>query len=119
MAEKIPLRAVPSLAEVAANPVLLRQLPVDILVGLRSETTGLTADIEAQLLLLAADGRRRPAESDHLILIEDAARLLATSVDSLHRRWRQLPFAFKDPIDGKIKFSANGIQKHIAERTGH
>ena len=59
-----------------------------------------------------------PSKEDDLVLVAEAAALLRTSRDSLYSKWSKLPFAFKDPIDGRVKFSRNGIQKYIARRMG-
>jgi hypothetical protein len=55
---------------------------------------------------------------DEMLGIEEAARALHTSVDSLHRKWKKLNFCFKDPIDNRLKFSRSGIEKYQRARTG-
>jgi len=57
-------------------------------------------------------------ELDGLELGDGAAKMLATSADTLYSKWKKLPFAFKDPLDGKIKFRVSGIERYIAGRTG-
>jgi hypothetical protein len=70
----------------------------------------LAADLQTLLLGSGADGQKGARESDRLILIDEAAKMLATSEDTLYSKWKRLPFAFKDPLDGKIKFRVSGIE---------
>jgi hypothetical protein len=82
---------------------------------------GQIAPLEAHLRALLAASEKpemsRPRDSCQVVLIEEAAKRLATSEDTLYTKWRKLPFAFKDPLDGKIKFRVNGIDEYIASRT--
>jgi hypothetical protein len=69
---------------------------------------------------LGTNGRPNATVEDEVVDIAATARLLRTSVDSLHRKWKKLPFAFKDPIDGRLKFRRSGIERYVAQRaSGH
>jgi hypothetical protein len=65
----------------------------------------------------ATEAKAQTGDPERIVLIEEAARLLGTSVDTLYDKWRKLPFAYKDPLDGKVKFRISGIEKYIQRRT--
>jgi hypothetical protein len=56
------------------------------------------------------------AAPDRLLTAEDAAALLAVSVDWLRRR-ADLPFVVR-PSEGLVRYSARGIAEYIARRMG-
>jgi hypothetical protein len=109
----------PTLDEVAASPSILDDLPLPALAALARQVEHLAADTRVALLSRTANGRSDGrAVADEVLLIEAAAALLKTSIDSLHTKWKRLPFAYKDPLDGRLKFSRRGIEKYVAARTG-
>jgi hypothetical protein len=107
----------PTLDEVAASPSILDSLPLPALTALARQVEHLAADtriaLMTRVLNVQADGK---GEADEVLLIEAAATLLKTSTDSLHTKWKHLPFAYKDPLDGRLKFSRRGIERYIASR---
>jgi hypothetical protein len=111
---------IPALESVQANPDLIERLPSEVIAALYSQAASVEAILRARLLALNAVGQGQPMsiESERALHIEEAARLLNTSADSLYRKWPKLPFAYKDPLDGKIKFSLRGIERYIASRAG-
>jgi excisionase family DNA binding protein len=49
-----------------------------------------------------------------LLDIKEASKVLNLSEDYLYRHWNELPFAFT--IGKQIRFSMQGMMKHIEER---
>jgi hypothetical protein len=41
--------------------------------------------------------------------------MLRTTKDSLYRRGRRLGLGYKDPLDGRVKFSRRALEGHISE----
>lgn len=104
---------VPTLAEVAQDRALLDGLPVDALIELGRLTGHLDADIRAAVSQrqMVAD-RSHPGPGDVLDVAAAAARL-GTSEDSLYRKHRRLGLGYKDPLDGRLKFTAQEIADYI------
>lgn len=113
------LTLLPTLDQLTADPGHLNRLPLTVLVDLRGRVDHLRAELDRAITLrLARHDGEAPAEGDRALTIEEAAQLLHTSKDTLYRKWRKLPFAYKDPVDGHIKFSFLGLQKHLRQRQG-
>lgn len=108
--------AVPTLAQIMEDRTLLDALPSDVLIGLRRECDHLYADLDAEIARQQQARWMGTTEPERVVLIDEAARMLATSEDTLYSKWRKLPFAFKDPLDGKIKFRVTGLDRYIAGR---
>jgi hypothetical protein len=108
---------VPTWDELFKNPSLVAALPPEVQDDLYAQVAMLEARFRARVLARASSQKLGP-ESNDLVLIEEAATMLRTSKDSLHSKWSRLPFAFKDPLDGKIKFSRSRIERYIASRVG-
>lgn len=92
-------------------------LPAALVADLYRQVAPVEATLRARLLRIGAS-QPEAAEPDRLLRKREAAKILATSEDSLNRRWPTLTFAFKDPIDGHLKFSLRGIERYIASQTG-
>ena len=81
------------------------------------EALGEAEKLKARLWTrLYAAGIPRQEEEDRLLEVEEAARRLAISTDTLYRRARELPFTVR--IGGNVRFSAQGISRFIATRQG-
>jgi hypothetical protein len=109
--------AIPSLAEVIADPGLARDVSLPTLVEYRRQAAHLVADLDAAIL------SRPPAEmgqidDSHLpvLTIDEAAARLRTSQDSLYRKWRRLRLGYRDPFDRKIKFTEKEITDYIGRQ---
>ena len=103
---------VPSLGEVLADAAILGRLPLEALIGLRRQVRHLDADVDAALarrLALGAD-RSEPIE---VVGVEEAAKLLDTSTDSLYRKHKRFRLGYIDTLDGRLKFSKQEINEHI------
>jgi hypothetical protein len=113
--------AVPGLDELDANPALAETLSPPVLRDRARRAARLAGDLQALLLGRAGEQQKPAPQPDRLILIDEAAKMLATSEDTLYSKWKRLPFAFKDPLDGKIKFTVSGIEKYVTGRlkSGH
>jgi hypothetical protein len=102
------------LEAIAADSRALDGLPLSTLAALYEQAGIATARLQARLLTAGREANEQPPE--RVVLIEDAAKLLKTSPDALYSRWRRLPFAYKDTLDGKLKFRVSGIERYIATR---
>ena len=111
--------AVPSLDELAAKRELVEQLPLDTLRARARDAAMLAADLQVTLLArLTKDGAATNSDTSEMLLdLHEAAGRLRISPDTLYSKWKRLPFAFKDPLDGRLKFRASGIERYIAART--
>ncbi len=82
-----------------------------------SEALGEAEKLKARLWVrLYALTVPRQEDADRLLEVDEAARLLSLSPDTLYRRAGQLPFTVR--IGGSVRFSALGIQKFIRARQG-
>jgi predicted DNA-binding transcriptional regulator AlpA len=54
-------------------------------------------------------------QADRLLVIQEAARMLNTSVDWLYRQWRTLPFVVQ-LSPRQLRFSAKGIQRWLGQQ---
>jgi hypothetical protein len=109
--------AIPSLAEVVANPSLAGGLSLPTLVEYRRQAAHLIADLDAEILS-RPPGRMGQVDDSHLpvLTIAEAAARLSTSQDSLYRKWRRLRLGYRDPLDGKIKFTEKEITDYIGRQ---
>jgi excisionase family DNA binding protein len=86
-------------------------------IGELSEALGEVERLKARLWVwLYAEGAPQQQEEDRLLEVEEAARRLAVSKDTLYRKARDLPFTVR--IGGNVRFSAQGISRFIATRQG-
>jgi predicted DNA-binding transcriptional regulator AlpA len=82
-----------------------------------SEALGATERLKAKLWARLYDlGVPRKGEADRLLDVEEAARVLTLSPDTLYRRASELPFTVR--LGGSVRFSSDGIQKFICSRQG-
>jgi hypothetical protein len=107
------------LEQVLLNPKLLDSMPRACLVKLYQEAARVEAELRARLLAQTqATGANVPATLEPPLNLGQAAALLATSKDTLYRKWQQLPFAYKDQLDGQIKFSRAGLESYMRKSGG-
>lgn len=103
---------VPSLGEVLADRTLLGGLPISVLVDLRRQLRHLDADLDAVI----AD-RMAPASSHQdmttVLGVDETARRLDTSPDSLYRKRKRLRLGYIDPLDGRLKFTGQEIAEYV------
>ncbi len=107
----------PQLARLLADPSRVAEMPAEEIPALLGQLERLRAELWRRMISATASENGRsgiPAEGLPLSLAE-AARMLRTSPDTLYRKWRKLPFAYKDPIDGRVKFSLAGIDKYLRQ----
>ena len=80
-------------------------------------------DVAAMLTRLAAAqariaayliDRRSPQAADRLLDASETAAILGVSKTYLYRRSKRLPFIVR--FDGKLRYSARGIERFIASR---
>jgi len=104
--------AVPTLAEIQLDIGLLERVQLDALITLRRQARHLEAD------LAAAIERRMVREPAPPVLgevlgVEEAAKRLGTSPDSLYRKHRRLRLGYKDPLDGRLKFTEQELAEYV------
>jgi hypothetical protein len=106
---------VPTLADVQADPDVLNRLPVGVLVDLRRQVQHLTADLDAAISHHVA---QTPGQSDISQVLDknEAAKRLDTSPDSLYRKRKRLRLGYIDPLDGRLKFTAQEIEDYIGRQ---
>jgi predicted DNA-binding transcriptional regulator AlpA len=104
-----------SLDQLADEPdraaALALELTLALLARVSVVQSALTARAVALALMPAA-----PTASDALLDINTAAAKLGVSTSYLYRNARTLPFTVR--VGRSIRFSANGIERHIRERQG-
>ena len=103
------------LAEIARDPGRIEDLEWAAISAVVLEIAAIHGRLAARMASLVRESREAPA--DHLLGIDDAAAALGVGRDWLRRRTRTLPFAV--PLGpGAIRYSAAGLAKWIARRTG-
>lgn len=102
----------PSLDALAGDVSLISSLSPPALSQVYVEAARLEAALRARLSVLAAD-RPTEKEADGVLTIREAADLLRVSRDSLYRKWRRLDFAYRDGLDGRVKFSRRGVERYV------
>jgi hypothetical protein len=102
------------LADVQADRTVLSRLPRATLLDLQCQVRHLDVDIDAAIdrQPMARQGTSG-TETERLVLIEEAARILATSTGSIHRKWKRLRLGFIDAIDGKWKITVRELEEYI------
>jgi hypothetical protein len=105
----------PTLEQVAADPGVLDAVPVSIQLALYRQAAVVEAALRARLITANGPGGGpiAAADRDGVVGIGEAASMLSTTKDTLYRKWRGLPFAYKDALDGRIKFHRAALAKHI------
>ena len=109
------LEALPTLDALAADTSLARSLDPSSLRALYARAARLEAELRAYLLTTVRQHRDSAAEAppDHALTLREAADILRVSRDTLYRKWRALPFAFKDALDGRVKFRRRGLERYV------
>lgn len=84
----------------------------------RDEAVALMAQLASAQTRLAVSiaGLAAAPADDRLIDVDEAAEMLGVDRSWLYRRTRTLPFAVR--LDGKVRWSAAGIQNFIAAKRG-
>lgn len=116
---KIPEPVVaPSLDTLAEDPARIQSLPAPLQADLYRRAARLEAELRAALLAALHQHQQRDhqGQQDEVLTLREAAVLLRTSKDTLHRKWRRLPFAYLDPLDRKVKFRRRGLERYLADR---
>ena len=119
-----PLGVVPTLEELLADPARATQLAAEATEAMLAEVharQGRLYTVEGALLsrLFALRAVARPApDQDRAVGIEGAAVIIGMKLNTLRRRekWRQLG-GYRD-MDGRVKFTLAGLQRHLARKSG-
>ena len=109
----------PTLADLLADPARTADLPADAILALLAEATAEQARlgaVERTLLVRLVAEHQNGVAQDRLLTVEEAAAQLGTKEDWLRRQHR-LPFRI-ELSPGQVRYSAKGITRYIAARTG-
>jgi excisionase family DNA binding protein len=108
------LRAMPTLADLAAQPERILELTSEAARALLVQL----ATLQAPLLAQALSGGRQDAEGDRLLTVGEASSRLGLGEDWLYRHARRLPFTTR--VGRQVRFSARKLDAYIASHTnGH
>ena len=105
----------PSIDALVQDPSRFNSFTSEVQDAIYERVLTLEARLRAKILTRRFSQIAETNRAD-LVLVEEASALLKTSRDSLYSKWSRLPFAYKDPIDGRVKFSRSGIEKYISGR---
>jgi predicted DNA-binding transcriptional regulator AlpA len=113
----VTLAAVPTVAEIVANPGRIAELPPAVALELHLRILGVQTALALRALTSAsADGPGAVAQPDRLLTAKEAGTLLGVSPDWLYRRSNRLPFTVR--LGRALRFSASGIEKYLRARRG-
>jgi excisionase family DNA binding protein len=96
-------------AEAVAPDLAAEELPAAL-----GEVERLRVVLSAKLL--ADSSRVKPADTEHLLDVEEAARRLSLSPDTLYRKAKDLPFTVR--LGHLVRFSSAGIDRFIRAHQG-
>lgn len=111
----------PTGANLAQVRDLLRQVEAAASDLAADELTAALGEVERLRVMLsvrlsAVFSPAKPAEPDRLLDVEEAARRLSVSPDTLYRKARDLPFVVR--LGHLVRFSSAGIDRFIRTRRG-
>jgi len=120
MARVLPIMpaAVPTLDELAADPMRANTLPAHAAEALQSKCLLVLNALWGRCLTARATVSEAPNEplADTLLDVGEAAKRLATTRDWLYRHADKLSFTVRN--GRQLRFSAAGIARYIRERQG-
>lgn len=102
---------VPGLDDLARDPSQAAALPPDAARAL----FGQAVLVQTALLPYLGTPEPRP-ERVEVLGVEEAARRLGTSADSLYRKRKRLRLGYIDPLDGKLKFTTEEVDRYICRQ---
>ncbi len=100
------------LARCLQDPARAKEIPPEQVPALLAQLAALQSALVARWMVVNG---QVPGE-DHLLSVEDAARMLAVSPDWLYRRAKTLPFTVR--LGGRLRFSAQGLARYLCQRQG-
>jgi hypothetical protein len=103
---------VPKLDALVADPGLARALPLEVLIELQRQVRHVSADLGAAIARQTIQGQSKPMIAE-VLGVEEAAKRLDTSSDSLYRKRERLRLGYIDPLDRRLKFTAQEIAEYI------
>ncbi len=102
------------LADLVKDPSRVAEVDRGWLAALLAQLSAVQASMAARLVAATQEADARPG--DELLNVEAAAMRLRVSPDWLYRRTKKLPFVVR--VGRNVRFSANGIDRFIKNRTG-
>jgi len=114
----IQMKAVPTLADLQADPGRASELPLQEAESLLSRCHVVQGVLLGRLLALRASDSHsdKAAAPDRLLDVEQAALRLGKAPATLYKTAGRYPFTVRD--GRTLRFSAAGIEKYIRARTG-
>ena len=111
------LHTIPNLEDLGRTPELARELPPTAIAALLVKCAAIQAALAAALAEASTGGHGSVAarEGDQLLTVEETAALLKSTKDWVYRHAAELPFAVR--LGGQLRFSADGLQRHIQAKT--
>ena len=104
------------LAEIISHPEVLAKIPREQIPALLLEIASLQGALAASLLN-GAETAGAQGNGDKLLEVKEAAAKLSVTEDWLYRKGSKLPFVVR--MGRNIRFSEQGINRFIRQRTGH
>ena len=95
----------------------LGNMPAEKIPELLQEIEGLRARAWAKLFS-AGNGQKEISVGERLLSVEEAAQKLSMTKDYLYRHADRFPFTVR-PTPSHLRFSLQGIEKFIRQRTGY
>jgi excisionase family DNA binding protein len=103
------------LEDLARDPAAVDNLPAEEVWGLLGQLEELRARLWRRNTTVNGQPER-PTHGDRLLTIEEAAAKLGCSKDSIYRSAATLPFTVRE--GRRLRFSEQGIESYIRQRTG-
>jgi hypothetical protein len=108
---RAPLATMPTLVALLGDRALLESASHGALVELRRQLHHLAADLDAAITNRAAQGSDQ--QLGEVFGVEEAAKRLDTSTDSLYRKHKRLRLGYIDRLDGRLKFTEREINDYV------
>jgi hypothetical protein len=110
------LVAVPTLAEVAADPRLIERLPAPVCGALSAQASALAYALATRYAIAAQPATLAPADADELVDLADAARRLGMARSTLAKRVGREPYRDLIVRNGtrRLLFSTERIRTFLA-----
>jgi len=105
------LRPVPTLDAIAANPAIALELSGDAVKALLVRSTAVN---QALLTALLASSSYGLVEPDHLISVDEAAKLIRMSARWIYEHKDELPFTVV--VGRAVRCSHRAVMRYIRER---
>ncbi len=115
------LAAIPTLDELAANPVLAAHLSHSVVERLLLGAILVQGALFSRLLVLHTDPKPSSsadaASENSAVGLGEAARTLGMKPSTLYKKWRALEIGYRD-ADGRVKFTRSSLHRYLLRKGG-